>query len=159
MPDNVDELTTEQLENLIANYRRKGKSDDTYLRALAEHGKRIGKGLDFNTTMAVVKKAAREGRFVSYGEIAEASGADWNQVHYSVGNHMYALIEYCHHHGWPLLSAIVVNKPNVKTGAMEPETLKGFIAGARALGYVVSEPQSFLNEQQQRVFGWARAEL
>ncbi len=126
--------STEQLTNLIGNYRKQQKTDDVYLAALAEHAKRIGKGLNFDTTKAVVLRAAREHRYVSYCEIAEASGADWGQVHYSVGKHMFGLIEYCHHMGWPLLSAIVVNKPNVKTGAMEPDTLKGFVAGARALG-------------------------
>ena len=36
-----------------------------------------------------------------------------------------------------MLSAIVVNKPNVETGKMEPDTLKGFIGAARELGYPI----------------------
>jgi hypothetical protein len=57
-----------------------------------------------------------------------------------------------------LLSAIVVNKPNVETGKMEPDTLKGFIGAARELGYPITDEQAFLKEQQARVFAWARRE-
>jgi hypothetical protein len=53
------------------------------------------------------------------------------------------------------LSAIVVNKPNVGTGEMELSTLKGFVAGARALGYPVTDPGAFLKVQQAAVFEWA----
>jgi hypothetical protein len=41
---------------------------------------------------------------------------------------------------------------------MEPETLKGFIAAARDLGYSVSDEEGFLREQQDRVFAWANRE-
>jgi hypothetical protein len=54
-----------------------------------------------------------------------------------------------------MLSAIVVNKPNVRSGVMEPETLKGFVAAARDLGYPVTDEEAFLREQQVRVFEWA----
>lgn len=54
-----------------------------------------------------------------------------------------------------MLSAIVVNKSNVRSGAMEPETLKGFVAAARDLGYPVTDAEAFLREQQTRVFAWA----
>jgi hypothetical protein len=50
--------------------------------------------------------------------------------------------------GWPMLSAIVVNKPNVQTGDMEPETLRGFVAAARELGYPITDQVAFLKEQQ-----------
>jgi hypothetical protein len=55
-----------------------------------------------------------------------------------------------------LLSAIVVNKPNVETGKMEPDTLKGFIGAARELGYPIADEQAFPKEQQARVFAWAQ---
>jgi hypothetical protein len=60
-----------------------------------------------------------------------------------------------------MLSAIVVNKPNVGTGTMEPETLKGFIAAARDLGYSVSDEEEFLREQQDRCvcLGQSRSHL
>jgi hypothetical protein len=55
-----------------------------------------------------------------------------------------------------MLSAIVVNKPNVTTGRMEPKSLKGFVGAARELGYTVTDEDAFLKEQQQRVFEWAQ---
>jgi hypothetical protein len=51
---------------------------------------------------------------------------------------------------WPMLSAIVMNKQNVRSGAMEPETLKGFVGAARDLGYPVTDEEAFLREQQAR---------
>jgi hypothetical protein len=50
----------------------------------------------------------------------------------------------------------VVNKPNIETGKMEPDTLKGFIGAARELGYPITDEQAFLKEQQARVFAWAQ---
>jgi len=39
---------------------------------------------------------------------------------------------------------------------MEPTTLTGFVEAARALGYTVADDPTFLREQQERVFAWAR---
>jgi hypothetical protein len=71
-----------------------------------------------------------------------------------MGGHLWRLVEYAHRKGWPMLSAIVVNQRNVATGKMEPETLKGFIAAAKDLGYVVTGEEGFLKEQQGLVFQW-----
>jgi hypothetical protein len=65
------------------------------------------------------------------------------------------LVEYAHRRGWPLISSIVVNKPNVGSGSMESDTLKGFIAAAHLLGYPVTDEVEFLRDQQSRVFAWA----
>jgi hypothetical protein len=70
--------------------------------------------------------------------------------------HLGDLIEYAHRRGWPLLSAIVVNQKNVETGDMEPRTLKGFVTAAKELGYVFTDGETFLREQQEAVFQWAR---
>jgi hypothetical protein len=149
----VTKLTDEQLNNVIDNHRRKGATNSPlYLDALAEEARRTGGGLDFEKSFEIIRRAAAEGRFVSYKELADASGADWNQVHYSVGRHLWALVEYAQRKGWPMLSAIVVNKQNLANGKMEPGTLKGFLAAARELGYSVIDEEAFLREQQQRVF-------
>jgi hypothetical protein len=153
------ELTIAELENLIANHRRKGATDaPLYLDACQELEARKGKGLDFDKSLRIIRQAASEGRFLSYKELADESGAEWGQVHYAIGGHLWNLVEYAHRNGWPLLSAIVVNKPNVATGAMEPETLKGFIAAAHDLGIPVADENRFLKEQQQKVFDWAKSE-
>jgi hypothetical protein len=153
----VAKLSDQQLKNIIANHRRQGATDRAlYLEALEEEARRGGKGLDFNKSFEVIQYAAQEGRFVTYKELADASGADWNQVHYSMGKHLWSLVEYAYRRGWPMLSAIVVNKQNLATGRMDPDTLKGFIAAARDLDFSIVDEESFLREQQRRVFEWAR---
>jgi hypothetical protein len=131
-------------------------ADSVYVEALAEHARRIGKGLDFEKSYDAIRNSAVERRFMSYKELADASGAEWSKVHYSIGGHLWSLVEYAHRKGWPMLSAIVVNKPNVACGNMEPETLKGFIAAAKQLGLSVTDERAFLRDQQRRVFEWAR---
>jgi len=158
MPIAVQTLTDDQLQNLIENHRRqKATSAPVYLEALREWQIRKGKGLDFDKSFEIISAAAKEGRFLSYKELADASGADWGQVHYAMNGHLWDLVEFAHRNDWPMLSAVVVNKPNRHTGTMEPETLKGFIAAARDLGYSVTDEEGFLREQQRRVFAWAKS--
>jgi hypothetical protein len=155
----VGSLSEERLENLIKNHRRLGKTEEPlYREALAEHARRQGKGLDFKTTISVIGQAAREGRYISYGQVAEASGANWNKVHFAMGPHLDSLLEYCHLTGLPLLTAIVVNQQNLDTGKLEPDSLKGFIAGVKKLGITVVDQQKFLEDQQRRIFEWAASE-
>lgn len=159
MSIDVAKLTIDQLRTLIGNHRAKQRTDaPLYVEALGELARREGKGLNFDKTKEIVLKAARERRFLSYKEIADASDVEWGQAHYAIGDHLYKLVEYAHLHGWPLLSAIVVNKPNVATGDMEPSTLKGFIGAARFLKIPVTDEQAFLRAEQQRVFEWAQSE-
>lgn len=156
MPIDITKLSDDQLKNLIENHRKqKATSAPAYLDALREMQVRKGKGLEFDKSFRIIRAAAKDHRFLSYKELADASGADWNQVHYSIGAHLWDLIEFADRQGWPMLSAIVVNKPNVSSGTMEPETLKGFTAAARDLGYAITDEEAFLREQQAKVFAWA----
>jgi hypothetical protein len=158
MPINVSDLSVPELENLVNNHRRNNATaKPLYVDALQELEKRKGKGLDFNKSLVIILQAAKERRFLSYKELADGSEADWGQVHYAIGGHLWNLVEYAHRKGWPLLSAIVVNKPNVATGAMEPETLKGFIAAAHDLGIPVTDEVAFLKDEQAKVFAWAQS--
>lgn len=159
MPIAVETLSTEQLENLVENHRRKHATDaPLYIDAIQELEKRKGKGLDFGKSLPVILDAARERRFLSYKDLADASGADWGQVRYAIGEHLWRLVEYSHLKHGVLFSAIVVNKPNIATGEMEPEALQGFIGAARLLGYAVTDEASFVREQQAKVFAWAQNE-
>lgn len=156
MPINLTGLTDDQLKNLIENHRRlKATGTSVFTDALHEWQRRKGNGLDFDKSFYIIKAAAKEHRFLSYKELADASGAEWTRVHYSIGGHLWDLVEFAHLKEWPMLSAIVVNKPNIGSGTMERETLKGFIGAARDLGYVVTDEEAFLREQQQKVFAWA----
>ena len=151
------ELNRQQLENLIDNHRKSGATDrPRYREALGELERRQGMGLDFDTSYRLIRAAARAGRFLSYKDLADGSGVPWQQAHYAMGGHLWRLVEYAHLQGWPMLSAIVVNKPNLTSGAMAPETLQGFVKAARNLGHDVPDAAAFLEQQQARVFAWAR---
>jgi hypothetical protein len=158
VPIDPQALSDSELDTLIDNHRRHDKVlAELYLNALAERARRRGKGLSFEKSFELIRTAAKEGRYLSYKELADASGAVWMQVRYSIGQHLWDLVEYADRRGWPMLSAIVVNKPNVVTGEMEPETLRGFVGAARLLGHSVSDEAQFLREQQKQVFAWAQA--
>lgn len=113
--------------------------------------------LSIDRSTAKILDSAKAGRFISYGELAEASGASWIKVRRQMPSHLWLVISKGHERNAPMLSAIVVNKPNLKTGDMEPETLKGFITAARDLGYSVTNEVAFLKDQQRRVFEWAQS--
>jgi hypothetical protein len=86
MPIDIEKLSTPQIETLIQNHRTKKATEaPLYADALRELEKRKGKGLDFDKSLSIIWQAAREGRYLSYKELADASGADWLQVHYEVG--------------------------------------------------------------------------
>jgi hypothetical protein len=154
----VAKLTDQQLKNVIENHRKKFMTESsTYVNALGEHARRIGHGLDFDKSFEIIRHAAAERRFLSYKELADASGAEWNKVHYLIGGHLWSLVEYAHRKGWPMLSAVVVNKPNLATGSLDPQTIKGFLVAARALGFAITDGETFLCDQQRQVFEWAMA--
>ena len=157
MPRKPIDLADSELDNLIENHRRHDKLQaELYIDCLAERARRSGKGLSFEKTFAVILGAAKDGRFLSYKDLADSSGAKWTQVNHSIAQHLNELVEYAERRGWPMLSTIVVNKPNVASGKMDPDTLDSLVGAARALGYTVDDAALFLQEQQQRVFDWAQ---
>lgn len=156
----IEDHSDQQLRNVIENHRKTGKLHEPYyLTAMEEMARRRGHGLDFQKSFELIRKAAARRSFLSYKELADASGSDWSKVRYAVNTHLGDLIDYAHGKGWPLLSAIVVNQQNVAAGDMEPTTLKGFVEAARALGYAVADEKEFLRDQQERVFAWATQPL
>jgi len=159
MPINVETPSIAELENMVANHRRQRATHaPLFLEAIEELEKRKGKGLEFNASLSITRRAAEEGRYISYKELADAGGVEWSQAHYAMNDHLWRLVEYSHLKHGVLFSAIVVNKPNVKAGEMEAKTLKDFIGAARELGYTITDEQTFLKAQQSRVFEWAGRE-
>jgi hypothetical protein len=146
-----------QLDALIKNHRSAGvTSSQLYIEALAEQAHRKHRGLDFATTIKIITDAARNGKFVAYKELADASRVKWSNVHWSIGPHLDSLIEYCHRRGLPILSAIVVRQPNVADGTLDAASLEGFISGVRRVGISVVDDERYYREEQQRVFAWGR---
>lgn len=112
--------------------------------------------LNINETYKAILAAAREGRFLTYGEVAAASDVEWKKARRPMPQHLDQLVKISHERGWPLMSAIVVNKDQVETGALIGESLAGFMAAVAKIGVTVDNPQAFLHEQQQAVFEWAK---
>ena len=75
-----------------------------------------------------------------------------------MNSHLWVLIDYAKRRGWPMLSAIIVNKQHVGYGSMEGPTLAGFVEAARALGYNVIDGPTFLREQQELCFDWGKTQ-
>jgi hypothetical protein len=158
MPDSRT-MTDDQLEAVVANHQRLRATDRPLFReAVKELNRRHGGELDLDKTLDFVRRAAAKGRFVSYGDVAKANGANWNKVRRPMNKHLWALVSLAHSKGWPMLSAIVVNQQNLATGAMEPSTLDGFIRAARDLGYEVLDGVAFLEQQQEACFAWGHSQ-
>jgi len=111
--------------------------------------------LDLQTTYKAILEAARDGRFISYGDLAQANGAKWQKVRRAMNYHLGDLVEIAADRGWPMPSAIVVNKQNLETGTLDGDAREGFINAAKVFGFEVSDPATFVEEQQQAVFAWA----
>ncbi|TGQ04499.1 AAA family ATPase [Mesorhizobium sp. M2E.F.Ca.ET.219.01.1.1] len=112
--------------------------------------------LDINKSYKAILDGARQGRFVSYGEVAAASGLAWKKARRPLPLQLDQLVVISRERGWPLISAIVVSKDNVETGRLEGESLSGFMAAVKKVGLTVDDPHRFVQEQQQAVFEWAR---
>lgn len=112
--------------------------------------------LDINKTYRAIIDAARAQRFISYGEIAEASNEPWNKAYRVVPQQLGKLMDIAHERGWPYLSSIVVTKENVQTGTLDGGALDGFLGAARNLGVKIDDPESFVADQQAKVFAWAK---
>ena len=157
---NLSAKSDAELEAILVNHRRAGAVDKPlFTDALAELARRRGQGLSFETSLAVIRAAAREGRFIGYKELAEASGAEWSRVHWSVGPHLDSLLEYCHRKGWPLLPAIVVRQAEIDGGELKGTSLEGFVKGCEDLGIgMPADAATFARDEQRKVFEWAQKE-
>jgi 5-methylcytosine-specific restriction protein B len=148
MAIDLDSKATKDLETIVANCERlKRTSDPLYAAANMEK------------TIATIRKHGRVRNFLSYKDIADASGLNWVKTRRGVGPHLEAVSHYATEQGWPNLTSIVVNKDKVDTGEMTKDNLKGFLEGVRNAGQDVDiEDVAFMKREQQRVFAWCREE-
>ncbi|MCZ8122372.1 MAG: AAA family ATPase [Magnetospirillum sp.] len=111
--------------------------------------------LDLQKTYSAILGAARERRFISYGDLAKANGAEWSKVRYEMNRHLGELVRVAVSRGWPMPSSIIVNQGNLETGALEGTAREGFIAAAKESGLSVGNPDEFVKTQQSALFDWA----
>lgn len=115
-----------------------------------------GGPLSIPATTAFIREAAHAGRFVSYGQVADANGAEWARVRQAMGRHLLHVCAAAILEGGPMISAIVVNRTHLASGDMDEGTLAGFLASARELGLAWEDGRAFLRAQQQATFAWGR---
>jgi 5-methylcytosine-specific restriction protein B len=120
------------------------------------HGVKRGL-LDAEKVYGAILAAARRKSFVSYGDLAEASGVPWRKAHHPMSLLLDRLTYLAHLRGWPILSAIVVSKDERATGRFTETGLQGFLSAARAVGLDAGDDlEAFARDQQSKVFEWAR---
>lgn len=79
MPIVVADLSDEKLEILVENHRRNGVTEGPlYVEAIRELARRSAPKLTFNKCFAAIRNAAEQRRFLSFKELAEANGVEWN---------------------------------------------------------------------------------
>lgn len=111
--------------------------------------------LDLETAYRTILAAAREKRFLAYGELAKAQGVDWNASRNQIFQQLGKLLGEAYEKNWPLFPAIVVNQGHLEDGLLDGNSLKGFVDDVRRRGINVDDPLSFLKAEQERVFDWA----
>lgn len=154
---NLSGKTDAELKNIIANHEAKRlRNADSYLAAPREWETRHGAGFNFDRSMDLIRKAARERRCLSYKQLADHSNIPWAKARHAVGPHLDRLCHYAYGKGWPLLTAIVVNQENIATHTLNPQSLAGFIKTAEQLiDAPINDREAFLRDEQERVFAWA----
>ena len=80
-------------------------------------------GLDPARSVAAIRTAAAARRFLSYGDVAEANGVSWSAARRRMDPHLLGICRDATGRGWPLLSAVVVDRKNVFHGAMRGRPL------------------------------------
>jgi len=159
IPD-LSKKSDAELRSWIENHETKGVTGTPlYLALVEEEARRKGRGLKTSVSLEVLKQAARDGKFIAYGDLAEANAVPWSQARHLMNGahgHLDNLLSICHANGLPLLPSICVNQGGVRTGALSDEALAGFAKGAERLGYAVTDRGAFLRKCQQACFEWGR---
>lgn len=164
MAIDLTKKTDDQIAAFIRNYEKAEKrADPFYTDLISERADRAQKKslLSFEKSLELLKQAAVEQRCVSYGQLAEASGATWTKVRRQMsgaGGHLDRLLDLCHMNGLPMLPAICVSKNNLQTGHLDPTSLSGFADGARRLGMAVHDEHNFHRARQNECWEWGRAQ-
>ena len=112
--------------------------------------------LDLKKTYRAILDAARDRRFISYGDLANANDAEWNKVRFNMNGHLGELAKFAVANDWPMLSAIVVDQNNIDSGNLDGSARTGFITCAKELGFDIGDDTAFIEKQQQAMFSWAQ---
>ena len=156
------EKTDAEIDQWIYNHERKAETRaPLYLELLEERVRRTQrKGhLSIDKSLELLTQAAIEQRCVTYGDLAKASNIEWIQARHrmnGVNGHLDRLLDVCHARGMPMLPAICVNESGRATGELEPSALRGFVTGARRLGFLLSDELAFHHQAREECWRWGQ---
>jgi hypothetical protein len=162
MPEvDLDAKSDDEIETWIGNFERKGKMNDPFFkRLLEERAKRQSRGLKPEVSLRHLYSTAQAGRFTTYGDLAKANDVPWSTARHAMNGaagHLDRLLDICHARGLPLFTAICVNQEGLNDGELSGDALKGFVSGAKRLGYRVTDASAFLRDCQTQCFEWAKS--
>lgn len=153
----VSELSDQQLESFIGNYRRQGKETGgkfSLHELLLEQKRRIKSPFPpREVAKAIVELAQRsEDGLVSYKQVWEVfrPGAEWigNAPRAEMAKALAQVIAYCVDNELPLLSTLVVRAGQ---RSQSEEAIANIYNEARSLGVAVGpDARAFVLEQQQK---------
>lgn len=155
--------TDAEIRQWIINHENANATERQLYKDLLEERARRSEGagrLEIQKSLTALTQAAREQRYLTYGDLASASNVPWTKARHQMNGpkgHLDRLLEVCHARGMPLLPALCVNESGRQTGKLESDALTGFCVGARRLGKHVSDEESFHRQSVEACFDWARA--
>jgi hypothetical protein len=154
----LTKLTDQQVKDVAAKYEAKGMTDeDQYIALAAEIIRRSKKTLSIEKTITAIRSASQAGQMLSYGDLTSASGLKWSaKIRTLTNEHLENVARVARQRGWPMITAIVVNKNQMESGTMDEVTLVGFSDCARRLGWEVADARAFLAGEQKATALWAR---
>jgi hypothetical protein len=150
------------IDQWIKNYEtNKATSTPFYRELLEERARRtqLKHGLNLERSLARLKEAAVSQECIAYGDLAKASGIGWSRARHQMNGkhgHLDGLLELCYARALPLLTAICVNQDKLKEGELGDEALAGFVAGAKRLGFVVTDHRAFHHLCKEECWDWGR---
>ncbi|MEO0683128.1 MAG: hypothetical protein AAF192_22300 [Pseudomonadota bacterium] len=157
MPVDLRAAPPEALVALIKSHEGAGlRTRPLCVAARIERDRRIG--LDHDATRALLIEAARDGRFVTFGDVARASGRRWSErMRAAAPPHLETVNAAAAAEGRPLLGALVTTRAHAESGRRPAQALADFARNARALGLDVPNgaEAAVLAEEQRRCFAWA----
>jgi hypothetical protein len=136
----IVEKSDQDSETLIANYQRLRKEQTPAFAALlAERDRRAaGKDqLDLALSLEALKAAAKEHRYVTYGDLSQASGQTWNhtiRARMSGPNgHLDRMSDICHQRGLPCSRHSALTRKTGRVANSMPSPEQVFPAGQSVL--------------------------
>ena len=106
---------------------------------------------ELQITYKAILDYAREGKVLSYSDIAQRHGRPVRELRSTIRKHLNDLMKICYDRNWPALPAIVVSKNE----EIITERRGAFVSSAKNTGYTVRDEMKFIKVNMSRLYEWA----